>query len=135
MFIVPGEPRGKERPRFNYLTKTVYTPDKTKQYEDLIRQAYIAAKEEQNLDGPLKVTIVAYYKIPKNTSKKTKEAMLRKEILPCKKPDADNIIKCLDALNKVAFDDDCQLVEVNFIKFYGEDPRLEITLERYKYND
>lgn len=133
MFVVPGDPRGKERPRFNYLTKTVYTPEKTKQYEELIKHAYLAAKEEQLLEGPIKATLIAYYKIPKNTSKKTKEAMLKKEILPCKKPDADNIIKCLDALNKIAFDDDCQLVSVVFNKFYGEEPRLEINLERFVY--
>lgn len=134
MFVVPGDPRGKERPRFNYLTKTTYTPEKTKQYEDAVRYAFRTSKDFYKIEGPIKAYITAYYKIPKKTSKKTKEAMINKEILPTCKPDADNVLKSiLDALNKVAYEDDSQVVEIHFNKFYSEDPRVEISLERCNY--
>ena len=44
-----------------------------------------------------------------------------------KKPDADNIIKCiLDALNGLAYHDDSQVVGVICQKFYAEVPRTVI---------
>ena len=47
-----------------------------------------------------------------------------------KKPDADNIIKVVaDALNKVAYRDDADLVQVSFEKFYSWQPRLEVEIE------
>ena len=42
-FIIPGEPRGKGRPRVVRLkngTSTSYTPDKTVAYEELTRQRF-----------------------------------------------------------------------------------------------
>jgi len=44
-----------------------------------------------------------------------------------KKPDADNIIKIIaDALNGLAYKDDCQIVRLEFEKFYALTPRVEI---------
>lgn len=57
--------------------------------------------------------------------------MLDGELLPSKKPDIDNIVKAvLDALNKVAYRDDTQVVELQVRKQYSERPRLEICLEK-----
>lgn len=51
-------------------------------------------------------------------------------IRPVKKPDADNIIKVVaDALNKLAYRDDADLVQVSLIKFYSRQPRLEVEIE------
>ncbi|EGT4933384.1 TPA: RusA family crossover junction endodeoxyribonuclease, partial [Clostridioides difficile] len=38
--VIDGEPVGKERPRFNLATKRTYTPQKTKDYEELIKWLY-----------------------------------------------------------------------------------------------
>ena len=41
------------------------------------------------------------------------------ELLPCKKPDADNIAKVIcDALNKVAYGDDTQICSLKVDKRY-----------------
>ena len=40
---IPGEPKGKERPRYSSKSKTVYTPAKTENYEKLIADTYKAA--------------------------------------------------------------------------------------------
>ena len=41
-FEVPGQPRGKERPRWTMVSNTaiVYTPRNTRGYEDMIRTYY-----------------------------------------------------------------------------------------------
>ena len=44
------------------------------------------------------------------------------ELLPCKKPDADNIAKVVcDALNKVAYDDDTQICNLYVCKRYTKE--------------
>ena len=134
-FTVPGAPKGKARAR------TVrrrgggtfsYTPEQTVLYENLIKCCY--RQESNNIifnDGqPLKVTIIAYYPIVKSTSKKKKQEMLEDLMLPTKKPDIDNIAKSiLDALNKLAYRDDTQVVMLHMEKHYAENPRVEVEIE------
>ena len=93
-FEVPGTIVGKERPRVNTYTLTVYTPNKTKDYENLIVQYfYINYPGAQILDGRISIEIIAYMKIPKSTSKAKFEEMITNKISPIKKPDAYNILK------------------------------------------
>ena len=72
----------------------------------------------------IKVRIQAFYEVPKSCSKVRRTAMLNGELLPAKKPDIDNVVKAvLDALNKVAYRDDNQVVELQIRKQYSERPR------------
>lgn len=82
-------------------------------------------------DGqPLKVTIIAYYPIVKSTSKKKKQQMLDDLMFPTKKPDIDNIAKSiLDALNKLAYRDDTQVVTLHNVFPYADEPRVEVEIE------
>ena len=54
--------------------------------------------------------------------------------MPLKKPDSDNIAKIvLDSLNKIAFDDDAQVVELTVIKKWTEEQeRIEFELEEVR---
>ena len=62
------------------------------------------------------------YPIPKSTPKLKRQEMASGYILPTKKPDGDNVEKAVaDALNKVAYDDDSQIVEAKWQKFYNAD--------------
>lgn len=135
-FTVPGRPQGKARARTYYNPKTKAmsstTPDKTVLYENFIATCYMEAAGEKRFpdDSYIKARIQAFYEIPKSASKVKKSAMLDGELLPSKKPDIDNIVKAvLDALNKVAYRDDTQVVELQVRKQYSERPRLEICLE------
>lgn len=136
-FTVPGRPQGKARARTYYNPKTKAmsstTPDKTVLYENFIATCYMEAAGEKRFpdDSYIKARIQAFYEIPKSASKVKKSAMLDGELLPSKKPDIDNIVKAvLDALNKVAYRDDTQVVELQVRKQYSERPRLEICLEK-----
>lgn len=135
-FVVAGEPQGKGRPRF-IRTATggrAITPPRTRAYEDFIKwEYYRQCNYFFNDKTMLKMEIKAFFKVPESKSKKQKEKMLNNEILPTKKPDMDNIVKAVaDALNKVAYKDDSQIVECTVKKYYDKEPRIEIYIEEIK---
>lgn len=130
-FEIPGPPQGKGRPRFSSYGGRVHTrtPEQTVLYENLVKTEYQRQCEDIRFpDGtPLFVKIIAFYEIPKSVSKKKREQMLNGEIVPLKKPDLDNIAKCvLDSLNGIAYRDDSQVVELTIRKYYDDIPRVEV---------
>lgn len=134
-FTVSGEPFGKERPRFKRAGMYVktFTPDKTVGYENYIKLMYcnIARGRMFEKGCPLKMDIMAYYSIPKNTSKKKTGRMLEGIERPSKKPDWDNIAKIVcDSLNKTAYHDDAVIVEASVKKYYAEIPRVHIRIQK-----
>ena len=132
-FEVPGKITGKGRPRVNTTTAIAYTPTKTKEYEELVKQYFIIKNRGvKPLEGRISVTIKAYFGIPKNASKKQREEMLNNNISPVKKPDIDNIAKILlDALNKLAFNDDNQIIKLSIEKVYSEEEKVSVLIEEY----
>lgn len=147
-FTVPGNPLGKERSRSTIGWKIgkdgkktpfirEYTPDKTRKYETQVGYSY---KQQCRgvffKDGvPLDMRITAYFKPPKTlgkkyVTKKMREMMLDHKIRPTAKPDASNVQKAIeDGLNHVAYEDDSQIVDCQFRKFYSEDPRVVVTIQ------
>lgn len=126
--VIPGEPKGKARPRMSTKTGRAYTPKETVNYENWVKLCYQDQGKEY-LEGQINASIVAYYSIPKSTSKKKMALMLNGELRPTKKPDLDNIVKgVLDSLNGIAYKDDSQVVKVVTEKFYAEQPRVELQL-------
>lgn len=133
-FSVLGEPQGKARAqtvRLKNGASHTYTPEKTVLYENLIcteyrRQCGTAKFPDTEM---LDMRVMAYYTIPASASKKRKKLMEDGELRPTKKPDMDNIVKAVsDALNKVAFRDDSQIVDCQVRKFYSTQPRIEVTI-------
>lgn len=133
-FTILGDPQGKGRHRTSIVaghTKS-YTPDKTVIYENLIKMEYLRQCSGRKFDSQtaLDMRVVAYYPIPKSTSKKKREAMLAHKIRPIKKPDSSNVLKAVeDALNGVAYHDDTQIVDSQIRRFYGENPRVVVTIQ------
>lgn len=130
-FEVPGEPRGKGRPRFSKTGHT-YTDSETRAYEKKIvayyRKAFGAFRWQDA--AVLEIDVTAYYPIPKSATKTAKAAMQAMATKPTKKPDLDNVIKAvLDALNGVAYKDDSQVVRIEACKEYSDSPRLEIQIK------
>ena len=132
-FEVPGKITGKGRPRINTETAIAYTPARTKDYEELIKQYFIIKHRGVKLfDGRICITIKAFISVPKSASKKEKLKMLEGCISPTKKPDIDNIAKIvLDALNKLAFKDDNQVTKINVEKIYSTEEKLYVRIEEY----
>lgn len=139
-FTVYGEPVSKERPRTvrekdRYGRKTVhtYTPSKTKNQEETIGWVYKSTyKDRKFMKGEaLSVAIDFFIGIPKNCSPQDQKLMEERKILPADRKDIDNMEKTvLDGLNKVAYEDDSQIVELTGRKFYSVKPRTEITIKK-----
>ena len=119
-FNIPGKVQAKQRPRFN--GKFAYTPKETIAYENWVRTCYLEKYRGQPiLENPLKVKIIAYYEIPKSTSKKRRLEMKDDKVFPTVKPDTDNIAKSiLDSLNNIAYLDDKQVVKLEVEKYYSD---------------
>jgi Holliday junction resolvase RusA-like endonuclease len=81
------------------------------------------------IEGPLKVCVFASFPIPASWPKKRRAAALAGTARPTTKPDADNLLKILDALNQVVWRDDSQIVDGFVRKLYSETPELVITVE------
>lgn len=128
--IVPGDPMGKQRPKFNRWTKSAHTPEKTLNYETYVKELYVNNRLPM-LEGYIGIDITAFYKIPKSTSNKKRQQMLNNELLPDKKPDLDNVAKIIcDALNAIAYLDDKQIVSLTVNKFYSEQPQVVVKLNQ-----
>ena len=124
---------GKARPRMNTYTGGAYTPTRTKNYEYLVRQIFVYKYPQYKpIEGRVTMTIIAYFEIPKSTSKKKEAEMLCGAISPTKKPDWDNIGKIVsDALNKFAFKDDSQITDVRIFKKYAKTPKVIVQIGEY----
>ena len=132
-FEVPGKVIGKGRPRLNSYTGIVYTPTKTKDYESLVEQYFLLKYPRfKTLEGRIKVSIIAYFSIPKTTKKADINEMLENNISPTKKPDIDNIVKAiLDSMNKFAFKDDNQITKLEVEKKYAIEDKVYVKIEEY----
>lgn len=130
VFTVLGEPVGKARQRVTRFG--TYTPQVTVMYENLIQTEYRRQCRDHRFDDkqPLRMEVRAEYQIPASASKVRKAAMAKGEIRPVKKPDWDNVGKVVsDALNKVAYRDDTQIVECTVTKHYSERPKITVKIE------
>ena len=129
---IPLEPKGKERPRWSQKMRRMYTPATTTSYEDFIklvyRQNYGAEMFPKGV--PLDIRIRAYCPIPKSDTLTVRAKKMTGAIRPTVKPDWDNIGKIVaDALNKIAYYEDAQIVDSQTRKFYSDRPRVEILIQ------
>jgi Holliday junction resolvase RusA-like endonuclease len=129
---LPGEPRGKGRPRAFVFRGQVrmHTDAKTKAYEDLLRGAARNAMGGRSpISGPIDLTIEAHFSIPESWPKYRRRAALQGIEPHITRPDADNVVKIgMDALNGIVWCDDNQVVRVIASKHYGTAPGLMIAV-------
>ena len=129
------EPSPKERPRATVVGghARIYTPNTTATYEKRIRDAWIKANGDTPMEGQLLAKIYYGFRIPKSTPKKNIPGMLARYVRPTVKPDLDNLDKAvMDALNKVAYKDDSQIVAKVSKKHYAEVPHVTIIIAEYR---
>lgn len=127
-----GPPRGKGRPRFGRRGSfvAVWTDKKTASYEDLLKeQGQLAIGTTPMRLGALSVRIEAGMPVPASWSQKKRLAAFAGDVSPIGKPDFDNISKIVgDALNKIVWKDDSQIIVCAFRKFYAVAPGLTISV-------
>ena len=130
MFVIPGQPIGKGRPKVDTRGKfaRVYTPEKTANYEGLVAHSAQAAMNGRPLFlGAVSVQLDIRLRIPASWSLKRQGMASRGEVAPTKKPDIDNVEKAIfDGMNGVVWKDDVQVVEVSKLKRYAETPGVVV---------
>lgn len=131
-FDIPGQPIGQGRPKFSTINghAKAYDPEKSRNYKAYVRMLATQAMKEagfERIDGPCLLSINAFFEIPKSKSKRFREAALKGDERPTKKPDLSNIIKGIeDALNGLVYKDDACIVNLSCEKFYSDNPRVEV---------
>lgn len=104
-FRVFGEVRGQGRPRVDYNRRRLYKDKKDIKAERRIKEEYINSGGYYFGKKPLMMVVISHRVLPKTRPKKIQS---EPDIY---KPDSSNILKCVeDALNKIAYDDDKQIV-------------------------
>jgi Holliday junction resolvase RusA-like endonuclease len=73
-----------------------------------------------------------YVEVPKSYPQKKRWQCLKGILAPTSRPDLDNIAKTIcDSLNKVAYHDDSQIVDLTITKKYAEYNYTQITIRKY----
>lgn len=131
-FTVPGEPVAKGRARAFIRNGRVghHTPEKTVNYAALVALAAQSAMHSSPLlQGPLMLSFVATFAIPKSWTKKRLAAQALSPEYVTKKPDLDNLEKNLaDGMNGIVYPDDCQIACTTGKKIYGDTPGVWVSV-------
>jgi Holliday junction resolvase RusA-like endonuclease len=118
-----GKPEGKGRPRFGKGGR-VYTPNATKLAEGRVIDAWTDA-DRPRIDGPVRLRIRLEVARPKGHFTSKGALNLPGSRLPFptgKKPDLDNALKLvMDALNRRAYRDDVDVVDVAAVRVWAPD--------------
>jgi Holliday junction resolvase RusA-like endonuclease len=123
-----GQPVAKARPRFG--NGRAYTAVKTVWYEQALAYAgKVAMKGREPLACALRIEVLAAFEVPASWSKAKRAEALNGRLRPTGRPDFDNIAKTIDALNKIVWNDDSQIVHATISKRYSTHPRLRIEVE------
>jgi len=132
-FKVDGTPVPKGRARYarrgNFIS--TYTPEKTRTYETLIKDAAIEAMgASEPLETPVSLYLYIRVPIPKSCTKKRLEDIANGSEKPTKKPDASNILKSVeDGMNGVVYHDDSQIINIHVTKVYSSLPGVDICVK------
>jgi Holliday junction resolvase RusA-like endonuclease len=121
---VPGDIRGKGRPKFSRMNGgRAYTDAKTVSAENWVKACAVEQVGQPCLEGPLTLSMSITVAIPPSWSKRKQAEALAGLVRPTGKPDLDNTAKLVcDALNKLVWQDDSQIVGMSMSKQYGTEP-------------
>jgi len=96
-------------------------------WKEQVRWQIKPTAPEEPLTGPIELTTVFFLKIPKSVTRKTREQMINRVILPSHKPDASNLDYLVEnALTGLVYVDDSQVCAKHVYKFYGTVPKTVI---------
>jgi len=124
---VLATPKPKQRPRMA-PNGNVYTPRETTEYEKLIAWSY-RAKSKLLFRGGVTLEIEFGFAPAKSTKRELAENMISGAVLYTKRPDLDNLVKAVkDALNGIAWIDDCQVVSMVAKKKYAKEEYIDIKI-------
>lgn len=110
------------RSRINFNTKRIYYPKRSREFKELLS---VIGKSAMRGREPLTGKLIAVIDLYKNCKVDSRSY-----------GDVDNHQKAIfDALNKICYVDDCQIVDVHCRKHKDKNPRIDIQIEEDFSND
>lgn len=136
---LPGEPGHKARHRSRIVSPKNkkpfvhhYPDPDTAAYEKALAQlAAILMRRRKPTERPVSLLIEARKSIPKSWTKRERADALAGALLPTGRPDADNYLKIVDALNEIVWKDDAQIISATVVKRYVEQACLRIEVREF----
>lgn len=111
----------------------MYTPRRTSDYEKLVRLAFydqVGWGDRPPHEGPVSLTVRAFFPMPKARPKWWKKAAEDFAPLHISRPDVDNVLKIIaDALNGVLWKDDRQINAAKVEKYYSRESRCVVMVD------
>ncbi len=129
-YVIPGNPIPWKRA--GHANGTFYDQQK---HQKLGTGLYISNQhgDRSPFEGPLELTIVFYFPMPKSWRFKAEEMEGTPHFI---KPDSDNLQKyVLDTISGLTYHDDCIVSEIHSYKAYSTNPRTEFTLSQIHVED
>ena len=106
-----------------------YTPDHVRAWQkNAAWLAKIAMGGRKPIEGPVSLSFVAVFRVPKSWPKSKREAALSGRLCHTSTPDLDNLTKQIDAFNGIVFLDDSQICKEDAEKRYGENPGVYVVV-------
>jgi Holliday junction resolvase RusA-like endonuclease len=131
-FIVPFTPVAWQRAGVTWTnqgTKHFTRPETRAWKQTVATYARSAMRGAVPLNGPLKLELAFLLPIPPSWPNWKREAAERGQIAPTVKPDLDNLEKAVkDAMNKIVWIDDAQVIRCEKEKAFSARPRVVITI-------
>ena len=127
-FKILGDPQAQERAKFRVITSgnrhipVAYDPPKSKNAKkNIAKQAKLFVRMYYDMHVPIRMSLTFIMPRPKSLPKKFTQHV--------RKPDVDNLVKLVkDALSKVLYHDDAQIVEIHAGKVYAQEDEETGTL-------
>lgn len=109
-----------------------YPDPDTAAYEKVLAEyASLLMRRRVPTERPVALIVHAFLPIPKSWTNRDYAAAVAGAILPTGRPDGDNYLKIVDALNGVVWVDDSQVVDARVIKQYSERPALRVEVREF----
>lgn len=136
---LPGPPGHKARHRSRIVFPRAgkpfiqnYPDRETAAYEKALAQmATIAMRRKAPTERPVDVTVSVLISVPKSWTKREHDAAIAGRLLPTSRPDGDNYLKLVDALNEIVWKDDAQIVDARVRKRYSASPSFRIEVREF----
>lgn len=136
-FRVPFAPTAWQRAgvRWTHQGPRHFTQEATREWEATVGlYARKAMAGLAPIQGPVELQLTFDLPIPLTWPQWKRAAAARGEIAATSKPDLDNLEKAVkDAMNGIAWGDDCQVVKTTKIKRYAMTPGVDVELSGLPY--
>lgn len=130
---LPGTPTPKARPRFTRTGHT-YTDARTLAAEQTILAAWLQQMgSAAPHTGPVSVEVIASFTVAASWPRWKRDRATSGHWPHLSRPDLDNLIKTLDALNGRAWADDSQITHITARKQYAETASLHVLIHLHPH--